>query len=188
MTGHDGVVGAGGALNGTPSTARAVVQLGGTCQCCKTTALARILDKCPILRGLLIRHEDALFVQVQQIAACNATHNIESRLARWLLRARDLAGSDAFHLTQESMAEMMSVRRTSVTLIAHKFQQSGLIDYKRGRLEIVNPAALGQTACECYDVVKLKYDALVHAGTQARSGGASPPRYPFPTLSVVDAP
>ena len=187
MTGHDGVVGAGGVLNEGLSTTRAMVQLAGTCQCCKTTALAGILDDCPTLRRLLVRHEEALFAQVQQTAACNATHNIESRLARWLLRARDLAGNDAFHLTQESMAEMMSVRRTSVTLIAHKFQQSGLINYKRGHLQIVNPAALAETACECYEAVKLNYDALGQSETARRPGGAhSSIGHASLTLGLID--
>lgn len=162
MVGHDGVLGASAVLNGRLSFNRGIVQLGGTGQCCEVDALKGILHQCPVLRDLLARHEQVLFAQVQQSAACNITHNIESRLARWLLRARDLTGSETLHLTQEYVAEMLGVRRTSVSLIAHTLQQGGLIKYRRGNIQILDPEALGETACECYETVKLNYDALQH--------------------------
>jgi CRP-like cAMP-binding protein len=84
------------------------------------------------LQALLIRHEQVVYAQAQQSAACNATHTIEERLARWLLRARDLAQSDTLPFTQEFLAEMLGVRRTSVSTVAHTLQQAGFLKYARG--------------------------------------------------------
>jgi len=90
-----------------------------------------------------------------------ATHDIEARLSRWLLRARDLAGSDTLHFTQEFLAEMLGVRRSSVSVVAHSLQQAGMIKYARGKIQIVNVDGLQQTACECYDTIKCQYEALL---------------------------
>ena len=78
-------------------------------------------------RTMLIRHEQLLFAQAQQSAACNASHSVESRLARWLLRVRDLTGGNKLDLTQEFLAQMLGVRRTSVSLVANALQSAGLI-------------------------------------------------------------
>jgi CRP-like cAMP-binding protein len=101
-------------------------------------------------------------MQAQQSAACNATHVMESRLARWLLRAADLHGSNELNLTQEYIAEMLGVRRTSVSLVANTLQQGGLIKYSRGHIQLTNIPALRETACECYEAVKLAYETLLH--------------------------
>ena len=95
-------------------------------------------------------------------AACNVTHVIESRLARWLLRAADLRGSDELPLTQEYIAQMLGVRRTSVTVVARTLQEAGMIRYKRGHINLIDVPALQETACECYHTVKMNYDALLH--------------------------
>jgi CRP-like cAMP-binding protein len=76
---------------------------------------------------LLICHEQVVYAQAQQTAACNATHKIEERLARWLLRARDLSQTDKLPFTQEFLAEMLGVRRTSVSVVAHTLQQAGFL-------------------------------------------------------------
>jgi CRP-like cAMP-binding protein len=104
----------------------------------------------PTLLSLLIRHEQTVYSQAQQSAACFATHHIQARLCRWLLRARDLAGTDTLNFTQEYLAEMLEVRRTSVTVEAHTLQSAGLIKYARGKIQIVNAEALHDGACECY--------------------------------------
>jgi Mn-dependent DtxR family transcriptional regulator len=87
-------------------------------------------------------------------------------LARWLLRAADLHGSDELPLTQEYIAQMLGVRRTSVTVVARTLQQAGMIHYKRGRIKLVDLSALQETACECYQTIKLNYDALLHASNR----------------------
>src|SRR6185312_12531552 len=99
--------------------------------------------------------------QAQQSAACNATHVVESRFARWLLRAADLCGSDVLPLTQEYIAQMLGVRRTSVTLVARTLQKAGLIRYTRGHIKILDKPALKETACECYKTVKMNYKNIL---------------------------
>jgi len=162
MVGRDGVVGGATALDGRVALNRGVVQLGGRCFQIKTDDLRSIAAKHPDLQRAIIAHEQVLFLQAQQSAACNATHVVESRLARWLLRAADLRGSSELELTQEYVAEMLGVRRTSVSLVANTLQQGGLIKYRRGHIQLTNIPALKETACECYDAVKLGYETLLH--------------------------
>jgi CRP-like cAMP-binding protein len=114
----------------------------------------------PALRALLARHGMALFVQAQQTAGCNASHFVENRLARWLLRVRDLTGSDTFTLTQELMAQMTGARRNSVSIVANALQRSKYIRYSRGHIEITDLDGLSRTACECYVAVKQQCERL----------------------------
>jgi CRP-like cAMP-binding protein len=111
----------------------------------------------------LVRHEQVLLVQAQQSAACNASHALEARLARWLLRCRDLTADDTLALTQEFLAQMLGVRRTSVSMVANALQKAGLIEYRRGKVQIRNLEGLRKTSCECYATVKLEYDRLLMA-------------------------
>jgi CRP-like cAMP-binding protein len=107
----------------------------------------------PLLRGILEfvqRHSFTL----TQIAACNGLHEIEERLARWLLMVMDRVQSPRFDLTQEFMATMLGTRRTSVTLAAGRLQQSGLIEYRRGHIRILDHRGLQSAACECYPIVR----------------------------------
>lgn len=157
MVGRDGVIGASAALNGRQSLNRAIVQIGGHCLTCPVEPLKALLQEHQNIRSLIGAHEQALFAQAQQSAACNATHVVESRFARWLMRASDLCGSDVLPLTQEYIAQMLGVRRTSVTLVARTLQQAGLIRYARGHIKIIDKPALQETACECYQTVKMNY-------------------------------
>jgi CRP-like cAMP-binding protein len=91
---------------------------------------------------------------LSQLAACHGLHEIEERLARWLLMVRDRLESDCFELTQEFLAEMLGARRTSVTLAAGKLQRGGLIKYSRGRIEVIDRKGLEGAACECYPIVR----------------------------------
>jgi CRP-like cAMP-binding protein len=113
------------------------------------------------LLALLIRHEQTVYAQAQQSAACFAAHHVQSRLCRWLLRARDLSGTNTLSFTQEYLAEMLGVRRTSVTAVAHSLQSAGLIKYTRGKIQIMDGKALQEGACECYETVKRQYRRLV---------------------------
>jgi CRP-like cAMP-binding protein len=90
-----------------------------------------------------------------------AAPDIQSRFCRWLLRARDLSGGDSLPLTQEFLAEMLGVRRTSVTAVALTLQQAGLIKYSRGNIQISNVEGLRDAACECYEAVKSHYGRLI---------------------------
>jgi len=161
MVGNDGVVGASAALDGKIAPSRGIIQLGGEIVVCDIDALKSIALQSPKMLALLIRHEQAVFAQAQQSAACFATHRVEARLCRWLLRARDLSGSDKLTFTQEYLAEMLGVRRTSVTAVAHTLQEAGLIKYARGKIQIMNAKELQESACECYASVKAHYQKLL---------------------------
>ena len=110
-------------------------------------------------RSLLIRHEQVLFAQSQQSAACNASHKVEARMCRWLLHMRDLAGNDDLTLTQDFLAQMLSVRRPSVSKVANPLQKAGLIKYSRGNIQVLDAKGLQKRACECYGTVKAHYPA-----------------------------
>jgi CRP-like cAMP-binding protein len=161
MVGNDGVVGASAALDGKIAPSRGIIQLGGEIVVCDIDALKSIALQSPKMLALIIRHEQAVFAQAQQSAACFATHRVEARLCRWLLRARDLSGSDKLTFTQEYLAEMLGVRRTSVTAVAHTLQEAGLIKYARGKIQIMNAKELQESACECYGSVKAHYQRLL---------------------------
>jgi CRP-like cAMP-binding protein len=161
MVGRDGVVGAAAALDGKISLSRAIVEIGGAGMACSTDTMKQAAMQSRSIHALLMRHEQVVYAQAQQSAACNATHNVESRLARWMLRARDLAGSEHLPFTQEFIADMLGVRRTSVSVTAHMLQQAGLIRYNRGHIQIMDLEGMRETACECYETVRNHYNLLL---------------------------
>lgn len=162
MIGADGVVGVSAALDGRVSVNLGIVQLAGDIVVCDVDALKSVALESPKLLSLLVRHEQTLYAQAQQSAACFAVHHVEARLCRWLLRARDLSQSDKLLFTQEYLSEMLGVRRTSVTVVAHTLQAAGLIKYSRGKIQILDAKALQENACECYGSVKRHYDRLLN--------------------------
>jgi CRP-like cAMP-binding protein len=109
-----------------------------------------------------MRHEQLILAQALQTSACNATHTVQSRLSRWLLRARDLSGSDTLTFTHEFLAQMLGTQRNSVSIVANTLQEAGLVRYRRGRIEITNLEGLVESSCECYDRVKGYYEKLLH--------------------------
>jgi CRP-like cAMP-binding protein len=161
MVGRDGVISATAALDGKIAVNRGVVQLAGEVMACDSHALKLAAKRSDPLMSLLLRHEQALFSQAQQSAACMANHVVEARLCRWLLRARDLAGTDTLAFTQEYLGEMLGVRRTSVTVVAHTLQQAGFIKYARGKIMLSNLEGLQEGACECYETVQSHYEELL---------------------------
>ena len=168
MVGRDTVFGAAAALDGGFALNNAIVQVAGAASVVDVAQLRRAADQSASLRATLMRHELGLFAQVQQSAACNASHTVECRLARWLLRVRDLTGSDSFQLTHEFLAQMLAVRRNSVSLVANVFQQAGLIRYRRGHVEITDLEGLIDSSCECYGAVKGHYDRLLKSDVDRR--------------------
>jgi CRP-like cAMP-binding protein len=114
------------------------------------------------LRAISLRFNEALHAQVGQTAACNGHHQLEQRLARWLLTARDRSDADELPLTQEFLAVMLGVHRPSVTVSARILQRAGLISYSRdGRVTILDRAGLESTACECYATVLRRFEILL---------------------------
>ena len=163
MVGRDSLVGAAAALDAGPALTDAVVVVPGTASALKAEDLRAAAEASSTLRKLLARHEQALLVQAQQSAACNASHSVESRLSRLLLRARDLSDSEGLPLTQEFLAQMIGVRRNSVSIVAHAFQQAGLVSYSRGHIEIRDIDGLRRASCECYAAVRMQCERLLEA-------------------------
>jgi CRP-like cAMP-binding protein len=161
MVGRDGVVNGTSALDGNVSLHRAIVQVEGAAVALASETLRKLADDFQPLRSMLIRHEQVLFAQAQQSAGCNASHDVEARMCRWLLRIRDLTGSDEMNLTQEFLAQMLGVRRTSVSLVAGTLQKAGFIKYNRGKIRLLDIARLQDGACECYETVKENYERLL---------------------------
>jgi CRP-like cAMP-binding protein len=163
MIGRESVVGGLSALDSKVSISRAIVQVVGVASAVDVEHVRHLAEKSEAFRTTLIKHEQLLLAQSQQSAACNATHTIEARLSRWLLRCRDLVGSEDLPLTQEFIAQMLGVRRTSVSIVAHTLQQAGLIKYKRGHIRLLDLEGLQEGACECYWTVKSLSDRLIGA-------------------------
>jgi CRP-like cAMP-binding protein len=124
-------------------------------------AFLDFLETCPVLRRLLSRYTLALMTQMAQNAACNRTHSIEERCARWLLMTRDRVREDTFPLTQEFLAQMLGVRRPSVSIAAGILAKAGLISYVRGQITILDRAGLERSCCECYGIIRSEFERLV---------------------------
>ena len=161
MVGRDGALNISSALDGKVSLNKAIVQLAGAASTIDVDQLRKIVREFDAFRSLLIRHEQVLFAQSQQSAACNASHSVEARMCRWLLRMRDLAAAADLMLTQEFLAQMLGVRRPSVSLVANTLQKAGLIKYRRGNIRLLDIAGLNDGFCECYGTVKAHYDRML---------------------------
>jgi len=103
---------------------------------------------------LLLRYANFFQVMVQQHAACNASHRIEERMCRWILLTHDRAGSDTFALTHEYLSLMLGARRATVSAIAHKLKEAGIVSYTRGKLRVTDRPGLEACSCECYSLIK----------------------------------
>jgi CRP-like cAMP-binding protein len=167
MIGRDGQWGASQAMDDKVSLNAVTVQVPGKALAMDADRLRQLALELPSFRSLLLRYDQFFLAQVQQTAACNAVHQVAPRLCKWLLRLRELAGAD-FLLTQEFMAQMMGVRRTSVTVIATELQKLGAITYSRGHIHVSEPALLEAQACECTAEVQSHYETLF-GGEEPRS-------------------
>jgi CRP-like cAMP-binding protein len=151
--GREGVVGAMAGLGLYKSLVRVVVQLPVACSKIAASHFRTVAATSEPVRNLCIRYNEVLLSQARITAACNALHSIEARFCRWLLQSADRAASDTVSLTQELLAEMLGVRRTSVTEVASKVQASGAISYSRGVIKILDRDALLRMSCECYETL-----------------------------------
>jgi CRP-like cAMP-binding protein len=156
MIGKDGTFGAIQALDGKLSLNHVVTQVGGTASLISSTQIREQANVFPAFRAALIKYDHFFLAQVQQNVACNAVHSVQARTCKWLLRMHELAGAD-LPITQEFLAQMMGVRRTSVSPVARELQKAGMISYNRGRLRIINLEQIRQRACECDDDVRSHY-------------------------------
>jgi CRP-like cAMP-binding protein len=149
--GREGVVGAMAGLGLYKSLVRVVVQMPSACSKIAAAHFRTVAATSDPVRNLCIRYNEVLLSQARVTAACNALHSIEARFCRWLLQSADRGASD--NLTQEFLAEMLGVRRTSVTEVASKVQNAGVITYSRGVIRILDRAALMRMSCECYETL-----------------------------------
>jgi CRP-like cAMP-binding protein len=156
MIGKDGVCGALQALDDKISLNRIVVQVAGEASVIDSDRLRDFALNSPNLRKVLVKYDLLFMAQVQQTAACNAVHNVRQRLCRWLLRMHDLQGPN-LELTQEFLAQMMGVRRTSVTDVAKELQKAGLISYTRGKIHISDVDLVKAWACECEEDLRMHH-------------------------------
>jgi CRP-like cAMP-binding protein len=175
MIGRDSIFGVFSSLGDPVALNSAVVLVPGIASTIELERLHEAADRSATLRALMMRHGLAAYAQIQQTAGCNAAHTVEARLARCLLQIHDLSGGGKFVLTQEFMAQMIGARRNSVSMVASNMQQTGVIHYSRGHIQILDLDALKQAACECYGVVRTHYDRLVRPHGRETSGGTKPP-------------
>ena len=147
-------------FSGTPLVAgfrtshtRTVVQAEANAFRIDADALRVLLPRCPKLQHQLNRFVQLMAVQVTQVAACNRLHEVNERLARWLLMTQDRVGSDHLPLTQEFLAQMLGTRRSSVTVSAGTLQRAGLISYTRGNVTILDRCNLEEASCDCYGLL-----------------------------------
>ena len=154
LIGKEGFVGLPLVAGFRSSSLRANVQIEGSAFRIGADALSDSLARCPKFALRLHQFSHVMAMQVAQIAACNRLHEVEERLARWLLMCADRAGNHRLPLTQDLLGHMLGTRRASVTIAAGALQNAGFIDYRRGEVEILNKRKLEETSCECYAIIQ----------------------------------
>jgi CRP-like cAMP-binding protein len=159
MVGNDGVFGAMQALDDRPSLHKVMVQAPSRAAVVDAAIVKHVGMSSAPFRQLMVQYEQFFSAQVQQTAACNALHSVEARACKWLVRMHDLVG-DELPLTQDFLAQMIGVQRTSVSGVAARLQEEGLIDYHRGRVTILDIKGVERRACECSGVVREHYASV----------------------------
>ena len=163
VTGREGLVGISLFMGGETTPSRAVVQSAGHGYRVRAAVLKKHFEARGELQHLLLRFTQALITQMTQTAVCNRHHAVEQQLCRWLLLMLDRLSAPELRMTQELIANMLGVRREGVTEAAGKLQALGLIEYRRGRISVLDRPGLEARVCECYAVVKREYDRLLEA-------------------------
>jgi CRP-like cAMP-binding protein len=161
--GSEGALGLHAAVAPRTSMSRAIVQTPVKASRIGAHHLHEAWERSVRLRELVERHSEALFGHALQSVGCNALHSVEARFCRWLLACHDRISTDTIALTQEFLADMLGVQRTTVTAVARGLQEKGVIRYRRGVVDIIDRASLEALACECYDVIRRNYERLMPA-------------------------
>ena len=164
IVGSDGVTGIPDILGDSIATITAIVQREDSGMRMEASLLKTEFGKGGVLQSLLLRYTQALYALTSQNAACNRLHQIDKKLARSLLLVSDTEESNELQLTQEFMAQMLSVRRAGVTEAASRLKQAGLIYYHRGTISILNRQKLEAASCSCYGIIKSQYARLLGTG------------------------
>jgi CRP-like cAMP-binding protein len=161
MVGREGFVGIAPVLGASTSLAEAIVRIPGPAWRIRAAVLRQEMMRSPALLDLLLRYILAAHLQVSQSVACNSRHALPQRVARWLLAARDRVGGDELALSHEALAEMLGMRRASVTVALGALRKAGLIENSPGRIAILDAKGLEAAACECYRTVSEEYTRLL---------------------------
>ncbi len=156
-------------LSSQPASSDIIAQIGGTAIKIHAQAVRDSAFADHELLKLLLRFAQANLAQAEQSAACNAVHPVGARLAKWLLETNDRVGANFVALTQEYLAVMVGVQRTTVSAAAAELQAAGVIHYKRGKIDILDEPALRLRACECYDRSKAAFGRLAPPSVAAPS-------------------
>ncbi len=160
VVGNEGLIGISVFMGGESTTSRAIVQSAGSAFSLPSQRLRNEFNGFSEMRMLMLRYTQALITQMAQTAVCNRHHSIDQQLCRWLLLSLDRLDGTNLIMTQELIANMLGVRREGVTEAAGKLQQLGVIEYQRGRIQVINRHRLEELCCECYAVVKKETDRL----------------------------
>lgn len=153
LTGKEGCTGLQLAVGFSTSDTRALVQVEGTAFRISSQGLINALRQCPLLERRMHQYSQMMSMQGAQVAACNRLHEVDERLARWLLMSQDRIGGDEVPLTHEFLAHMLGTRRSSVTVAAGLLSKAGLITYSRGHVKVENRDRLEDASCECYELL-----------------------------------
>jgi CRP-like cAMP-binding protein len=159
--GNEGMIGTAVFLGADRGPMRAVCQVAGQALKMRSESFRHSVAEHPDLADVVRHFTQTMINQISQTTACNQVHSVQQRMCRWLLMTHDRVGADEFHLTQELLAQMLGVRRPSVTVAAGLLQRDGLISYQRGRIRIADRAALEAASCPCYQVVRQDIDSLI---------------------------
>lgn len=154
LIGKEGFVGLPVVFGFKTSPLRVVVQADATAYRVDIPTLRKILPECPELERQIQRFAMVLAMQSTQLAACNRLHDVEERLARWLMMSHDRIGGVTMPLTQEFLGQMLGARRSSVSVAASLLQKAGMITYTRGNVTILDKPKLTEAACDCYDIIQ----------------------------------
>ena len=160
--GREGMVGLSVFLGDETTFLRTIAQIPGTALSMgREDFLGIIEDRKNGLYSILLRYTQALFSQLAQQSACNRSHDMQERCARWILMTQDRVGHDEFPLTQEFLAYMLGARRASVTIAAGILASAGLIHYTRGKIRVLDRDRLEEASCECYGIIQREYERLI---------------------------
>ena len=165
VVGNDGCVGLAILLGGGTTPSRAVVQIAGHAYQVPSAAILEEFRRQGRLQSMLLRYIQARIAQVSQVAVCNRHHSVEQQLCRWLLLSLDRVPTSDIRVTHEQVSNMLGVRRTGITQAARTLARAGLIENRRGVIEVSDRAKLEAHACECYAAIKRETDRLFSSGS-----------------------
>ena len=161
VVGNEGLVGVALFMGGESTPSRGIVQVEGNAFRLPAERMRTEFDRHEEMLELLLRYTQSLINQMAQTAVCNRHHSIDQQLCRWLLLSLDRLPTNKVSMTQELIANMLGVRREGVTCAARKLQEAGVIDYRRGRITVLDRSSMEARCCECYGVVKREMGRLL---------------------------